>query len=217
MSIQNLDKIFKPRRVAVIGASNSKGKVGYTVLQNLLMAGARPMVYPVNPKHKTVQGIPAYASDSDLPEPADLAVICTPAKTVPDLVRKWGEPGIRGLIILSAGFGEGGEQGKERDQTLQEIAAKFDHLRILGPNCLGVIAPHSRVNASFARQTPAPGNVAFVSQSGAFCTSVLDWAEREGIGFSYFVSIGNMLDVDFGDLIDYFSEDGTTQSIILYV
>lgn len=217
MSIKNLDKIFKPRRVAVIGASNSQGKVGHTVLQNLLLAGARPAVYPVNPKHKSVQGIPAYASVSELPEPADLAVICTPAETVPDLVRECGEAGIRGLVIISAGFGEGGEDGKERDRTIQNIAAEFDHLRILGPNCLGVIAPHSRVNASFAGQMPAPGHVAFVSQSGALCTSVLDWAEQEGIGFSYFVSIGNMLDVDFGDLIDYFSEDGTTKSIILYV
>ncbi len=217
MSIRNLDKIFKPRRIAVVGASNNPASVGYTVLKNLVGSGFQGVVYPVNPKHEAVQGIQAYPSVKDLPKTPDLAVICTPARTVPDIVRECGEAGILGLIIISAGFKEAGEEGKELERRLREEVARFEGMRVIGPNCLGIIVPGLNLNASFAGATPKPGHVAFISQSGALCTSVLDWALEEGVGFSHFVSIGNMLDVDFGDLIDYFGEDPNTQSIILYI
>jgi len=217
VSIRNLDKIFKPQRIAVVGASNNPQSVGYTVLKNLIGSGFQGVVYPVNPKREAVQGIQAYPSVKELPKAPDLAVICTPARTVPGIVRECGEAGIRGLIIISAGFKEAGEEGKALEAELKSEIARFDGMRVIGPNCLGIIVPGLNLNASFAGATPQAGHVAFISQSGALCTSVLDWAIGEGIGFSYFVSIGNMLDVDFGDLIDYFGEDPDTQSIILYI
>lgn len=217
MSILNLDKIFKPQRIAVVGASNNPGSVGYTVLKNLVGSGFPGVVYPVNPRYEAVQGIHAYPDVQSLPRTPDLAIICTPAPTVPDLVRQCGEAGILGVIILSAGFKETGEEGRRLEERLKEEAKKFPGLRILGPNCLGVIVPSLRLNASFAAAMPPDGHVAFISQSGALCTSVLDWAIAEGIGFSHFVSIGNMVDVNFGDLIDYFGQEERTRSIILYV
>ena len=203
MSVRNLAKIFKPQRIAVIGASNNPQSAGYTVLKNLIGAGFQGVVYPVNPKHEAVQGIQAYPNVASLPKTPDLAVICTPARTVPGIVRECGEAGIRGLVIISAGFKEAGEQGKALEQEIRRIARAFEAMRIVGPNCLGIIVPGLKLNASFAGAMPKAGHVAFISQSGALCTSVLDWALEEEIGFSYFVSTGNMLDVDFGDLIDY--------------
>jgi acetyltransferase len=217
VSIRNLDKIFKPQRIAVIGASNNPGSVGYTVLRNLIGAGFDGVVYPVNPRRESIQGIQAYPSVMGLPKAPDLAVICTPAPSVPGLVRECGEAGVHGIIIVSAGFKEAGAEGRVLEEQVRDEARKFDGMRIIGPNCLGVIVPGIRMNASFAAAMPEDGHVAFVSQSGALCTSVLDWALEEGIGFSHFVSIGNMVDVDFGDLIDYFGEDERTRSIILYV
>jgi len=204
VSIRNLDKIFQPHRVAVVGASDSPTSVGYTVLRNLVGSGFRGVVYPVNPKRESVQGIQAYKDIAGLPRPPDLAVICTPAGTVPGIVRACGEAGTRGLVIISAGFREIGSEGVELEQQLKQEQEKFDGMRILGPNCLGIIVPGICLNASFAAATPGKGHVGFISQSGALCTSVLDWAIDEGIGFSYFVSVGNMLDVSMGDLIDYF-------------
>ena len=217
MSIWNLDHIFQPRRIAVVGASDDRGKVGYTVLRNLITGGFGGVVYPVNSQREAVSGIAAYPRVSALPHVPDLVVICTPAATVPGLVRECGELGVGGLVVLSAGFREAGPAGKELEQLVQAERRKFPHLRIIGPNCLGVIAPHSGVNASFAADMPAPGSLALISQSGALCTSLLDWAIGQQIGFSHFVSIGNMLDVSFGDLIDYFGEDPNTRAIILYV
>ena len=217
MSIRNLEKIFNPRRIAIVGASNKEGSVGYTLLRNLVGSGFDGVIYPVNPKHEAIQGIQAYPSVKEVPKTPDLAVICTPAPTVPGLVRECGEAGIRGLIVISAGFREAGEEGKRLEEEVRAAAAEFEGMRILGPNCLGVIVPHLRLNVSFAGAMPNPGRVALISQSGALCTAILDWALEEGIGFSYFVSIGNMLDVDFGDLIDYFNEDPHTDSIVLYV
>lgn len=217
MSIPNLDKIFKPQRIAVIGASNNPGSVGYTVLKNLVGSGFPGVVYPVNPRHEAVQGIHAYPDVKSLPRTPDLAIICTPAPTVPDLVRQCGEAGILGLIIISAGFKETGEEGRKLEERVKAEAREFPGLRIIGPNCLGIIVPSLRLNASFAAAMPPDGHVAFISQSGALCTSVLDWAIEEGIGFSHFVSIGNMVDVNFGDLIDSFGQDERTRSIILYV
>ena len=217
MSIWNLDRIFQPRRIAVVGASDDRSKVGYTVLRNLITGGFNGVVYPVNSQREAVSGILAYPRVSALPRVPDLVVICTPAATVPGLVRECGELGVGGLIVLSAGFREAGQAGKELEQQVQAERRKFPHLRLIGPNCLGVIAPHSGVNASFAADMPPAGSIALISQSGALCTSLLDWAMQQKVGFSHFVSIGNMLDVSFGDLIDYFGEDPHTRSIILYV
>jgi len=217
VSIRNLDKIFDPHRVAVIGASDTPTSVGYTVLRNLVGSGFRGVVYPVNPKRESVQGIQAYKDIPSLPHAPDLAVICTPAPTVPAIVRQCGEAGTRGLVIISAGFREIGIEGKKLEELVLREQNKFDGMRILGPNCLGIIVPGINFNASFATATPDKGHIGFISQSGALCTSVLDWALDEGIGFSYFVSVGNMLDVSMGDLIDYFGSATETRSIILYI
>lgn len=164
------------------------------MLKNLRAAGAIRL-YPVNPKHERLSGLTCWATVGALPEIVDLAVICTPAATVPGLVRECGEAGIRGLVILTAGFGETGPAGRVLEATIKREAAQFPDLRILGPNCLGLMSPHRGLNASFVDQLPPPGNVAFLSQSGALCSAILDWAASENVGFSYFISLGNMLDV----------------------
>ncbi|HEU4366126.1 MAG TPA: bifunctional acetate--CoA ligase family protein/GNAT family N-acetyltransferase [Candidatus Krumholzibacteria bacterium] len=217
MSVRNLGKIFHPRHVAVIGASRTPNSLGSMVMRNLKEGGFTGPIYPVNPKYKRINNGPCYAQVSQLPEAADLAVICTPARTVPDVVRQCGERGVLGLVILSAGFRESGPEGEALEQAIRLEAHKFDGMRIVGPNCLGLMAPHASLNASFANATPSRGHIAFLSQSGALCTAVLDWALKEKIGFSHFVSVGNMLDVAMGDLIDYFANDRYTESIILYV
>ncbi len=217
MSIRNLDKIFEPHRVAVIGASDTPTSVGYTVLRNLIGSGFRGVVYPINSKREAIQGIQAYKDVPSLPHVPDLAVICTPAPTVPAIVRQCGEAGTRGLVIISAGFREVGAEGRKLEDMVRQEQRKFEGMRILGPNCLGLIVPDTNLNASFAAATPAKGHIGFISQSGALCTSVLDWALEQGIGFSYFVSVGNMLDVSMGDLIDYFGSATETRSIILYI
>ena len=217
MSVRNLDKIFDPHRVAVIGASDAPTSVGYTVLRNLIGSGFRGVVYPVNPKRESVQGIQAYRDIPSLPNVADLAVICTPAPTVPAIIRACGEAGTRGVVIISAGFREAGPSGRDLEEQVRQEQCKFDGMRIVGPNCLGLIVPGIHLNASFAATSASPGHIGFISQSGALCTSVLDWAVDEGIGFSFFVSVGNMLDVTMGDLIDYFGPTSETRSIILYV
>ena len=217
MSTQNLDKIFAPNRVAVVGASDNPTSVGYTVLQNLVGSGFRGVVYPVNPKRESVQGIHAYADIASLPHAPDLAVICTPAPTVPGIVRACGEAGTLGILCITAGFREIGEEGRKLEELVLVEQRKFKGMRILGPNCLGIMVPGIHLNASFAASAPKKGHIGFISQSGALCTSVLDWANDEGIGFSYFVSVGNALDVSMGDLIDYLGSATATRSIILYV
>lgn len=217
MPVRSLNRIFHPRSVAVIGASRRPASVGHTVLKNMVEGGFKGPLYAVNPKYDNIGQTACFPTVGDLPEPADLAVICTPAATLLDIVRQCGEAGILGLIIVSAGFREAGKDGEQLERVLLEEAARFDGMRIVGPNCLGVMAPYAEMNASFAQGMPTRGQVAFISQSGALCTSVLDWALQENIGFSYFVSIGNMLDVSIGDLIDYFAIDRWTESIILYV
>ncbi|MEZ6097723.1 MAG: bifunctional acetate--CoA ligase family protein/GNAT family N-acetyltransferase [Pirellulaceae bacterium] len=217
MAIRNLDKIFRPQSVAVIGASEQASSVGTTVMRNLLDADFEGAIFPVNPKHESVFDRQAVGSVKDLQENVDLAVVCTPARTVPDIVRECGQAGIMGLVIISAGFRETGDEGKQLEAQIDEARREFDGMRIVGPNCLGVMAPHAKLNASFADAMPPAGRVAFISQSGALCTSVLDWAIKEGVGFSYFVSIGNMLDVSIGDLIDYCASGETTDAVILYV
>ncbi len=184
---------------------------------NLIASGFEGPVYPINSKSQTIEGLSAFSSLADLPVAADLAIVCTPAATIPQIIHECGVVGTQGMIILSAGFREMNEQGKDLEQALLEEAKKFPGLRIIGPNCLGIMSPSSKLNASFASGMPSPGRVAFVSQSGALCTAVLDWASQEKIGFSHFVSVGNMIDVSFGDLIDYFEQDATTDAIMLYV
>lgn len=216
MPTHNLDKIFAPHRIAVIGASDKRSSVGYGVLKNLIGTEFDGVIYPVNNKREAVQGIQAYPNVDALPNVPDLAIVCTPAASVPDLVHECGRTGVGGMIILSAGFKEVGNDGATLEEQIRE-AQKDYGLRIIGPNCLGVLAPHRKLNASFAASMPDAGSVALISQSGALCTSILDWAHQEGIGFSHFVSVGNMLDVSVADLIDYFAVDPHTKSIVLHV
>lgn len=217
MAIKKLDSIFRPKRIALIGVSNNPDSVGGITLRNLVGGGYNGVVYPVNPKREAVFGIPCYPDVKSLPKTPDLAVIMTAAKWVPQLVKDCGEAGIHGLIIMSAGFKESGEEGKKLEAQVKAEKAKFPDMRIIGPNCLGILVPGLSMNVSFADGMPKKGHVAFISQSGALCTSVLDWAYESNIGFSYFVSIGNSMDVSFGDLIDYFGQDPNTKSIVLYV
>ncbi|MBN1271589.1 MAG: GNAT family N-acetyltransferase [Candidatus Aminicenantes bacterium] len=217
MDVHRLDQIFEPQRIALIGVSTNPNSVGGKVLSNLVGGGFRGVVYPVNPSAEAVMGIPCFPNVKNLPKVPDLGIICAPAPEVPDLIEECGRAGINGIIILSAGFRETGPEGKALEDRIKKKLKKFDGMRIIGPNCLGVIAPDKNLNASFAAGMPKKGRIAFISQSGALCTSVLDWAEEEEIGFSYFVSIGNTLDVSYGDLIDYFGEDEGTDSIILYI
>jgi acetyltransferase len=217
MDIHKLDRIFKPERIALIGVTINPKSVGGLVLRNLVGGGFRGVVYPVNPDHEAVLGIHCFPNVKALPKAADLGVICVPAEQVPALVGECGEAGILGLIIMSAGFKETGEAGRVLEEEIKRQMQKYPGMRILGPNCLGIIAPHRNLNISFASGMPKPGNVGFISQSGALCTSVLDWAIEGKIGFSHFVSVGNCLDVDFGDIIDYLGDDDNTRSILLYI
>ncbi len=217
MNVHNLDCIFKPKRIALIGVSSNPNSVSGKVLTNIVAAGFKGVVYPVNPDHEAVMAMSCFPDLKSLPKTPDLAVICTSAAEVPDKVRECGEAGIEGIIIMSSGFRETGEEGAKLEQRILEERSKFRNMRIIGPNCLGVIVPELDLNVSFAPDFPRKGNIAFISQSGALCTSVLDWANEEKIGFSSFVSIGNTIDVDYGHLIDYFGEDESTRSIILYI
>lgn len=217
MNIHKLNNIFNPKRIALIGVTTNPNSVSGKVLINLVSGGFRGVVYPVNSEHEAVMGIPCYPDIKSLPKAPDMGIICTPAAKVPGAIRECGEAGIRGIIIISAGFKETGETGIKLEEDVLDEIRKFEGMRVLGPNCLGIIVPSLRLNASFAAEMPAPGNIAFISQSGALCTSVLDWAIEGKIGFSYFVSIGNSIDVEFGDLIDYFGEDENTRCIILYI
>jgi acetyltransferase len=217
MDISRLDKIFKPQRIALLGLSPNPKSVGGRILANLVGGGFPGVVYPVHPTLEAVMGMPCFRDLRSLPNVPDLGIICAAAVQVPDLVRGCGEAGVGGLIIVSAGFGESGPDGRALEVRLLEESRRFESMRIIGPNCLGIISPGRSLNASFAGATPKAGNVAFISQSGALCTAVLDWAIEEKIGFSHFVSVGNMMDVDFGDLIDYLGEDEQTKSILLYI
>jgi acetyltransferase len=217
MAIKKLNSIFKPKRIALIGVSDNPNSVGGITLRNLVGGGFNGVVYPVNPKREAVFGIPCYPDVKSLPKTPDLAVIMTAAKFVPGIIRECGEAGIHGVIIMSAGFKESGAEGKILEDQAKAEKAKFPDMRVIGPNCLGILVPGLNMNVSFANGMPKKGHVAFISQSGALCTSVLDWAYDSNIGFSYFVSIGNSMDVNFGDLIDYFGQDPNTKSIVLYV
>ncbi|MGA2990399.1 MAG: bifunctional acetate--CoA ligase family protein/GNAT family N-acetyltransferase [Candidatus Korobacteraceae bacterium] len=210
-----LDPIFKPKSVALIGASERAGSVGRNVLWNLLSSPFGGTLYPVNPKRSNILGIRTYPTLKDVPEIVDLVVLTTPAESCPALIKEAVELGVPAAIIISAGFKEVGEHGKKLEAEIMDtIRGK---MRLIGPNCLGVMNPLMGLNATFATTIARPGNVAFISQSGALCTAVLDWSLKENVGFSSFVSIGSMLDVNWGDLIDYFGNDPRTNSIVIYM
>jgi acetyltransferase len=212
---QALDAIFAPKNVAVVGATENPGSVGRTIMWNLITNPFGGTVFPVNPKRPSVMGVKSYPSVTAIPEPVDLVVIVTPAPTVPGIIQESVDKGIRGAIIISAGFKETGPEGAALEQQILQIAK--GKMRIIGPNCLGVMSPRNGLNATFAGAMARPGNVGFISQSGALLTSVLDWSFNENVGFSAFVSIGSMLDVNWGDLISYLGDDPNTTSIVIYM
>lgn len=213
---QSLDAILSPKTVAVIGATEKEGSVGRTILWNLISNQFGGTVFPVNPKRSSVLGIRAYPDIKSVPEQVDLAVIVTPAPTVPTLIGDCVDVGVPGAIVISAGFKERGPEGAELERQIM-VQAQRGNMRIVGPNCLGVMMPPNGLNATFAGAMARPGNVGFISQSGALCTSVLDWSFQENVGFSAFISIGSMLDVDWGDLIYYLGDDPRTTSIVIYM
>ncbi len=217
MTIRNLDKLFTPQSVAVIGATNRAGAIGNIVMHNILQGGFEGPVLPVNPKHEAVAGVLAYPDVASLPKAPDLAVICTPAEPIPGLIAELGAAGTRAAIVLTAGLeAEKTEDGVSVADAMLKAAEPY-LLRILGPNCLGMLAPNIGLNASFSHLPASPGGIAFVSQSGALCTAVLDWASLHDVGFSYFISLGNARDVDFGDVVDHLANDPKTRAILLYV
>jgi acetyltransferase len=217
MTIRHLDALFKPSSIALVGASNRPGSIGAVLSANLIRGGFKGPVMPVNPRHRRIAGAPVYPDLQHLPERADLGVICTPAGAVPTLVADLGRQGARAAVIITAGFAE---DRKARGSALQQAvieAARSWRMRLVGPNCVGILVPGIGLNASFARGPARPGNLAFVAQSGAIITSVLDWASARGIGFSHLVSLGDMADVDFGDMLDYLAADPATRAVLLYI
>jgi acetyltransferase len=210
MSIRNLDALLEPRCVAVVGASDKPGSVGATVWRNLRAGGFRGELVPVNPKHRELDGIGVARSCRNLAVKPDLAIVCTPKETLVEVVGELAAVGARAVIILTAGV------DAALKQSLRQLARPTT-MRLLGPNCLGLLSPGLRLNASFAHTDAIPGDVAFVSQSGALVTAVLDWAKSRRVGFSHMVSLGEHMDVDFGDLLDYLASDASTRSILLYI
>jgi acetyltransferase len=217
MTVRNLEAIFRPASVALVGASERPHSVGAVIAQNLRAAGFGGPILPVNPRHKSVAGLVCYPDVASLPLTPDLAVICTPPPSVPQLVHELGERGTKGCVVVTAGFGEGDSKAGHALQQAMLDAARPHLLRIIGPNCLGVLSSSAKLNASFAQTTPKPGSVAFVAQSGAMVTTVLDWAGAREIGFSHLVSLGDMSDVDFGDMLDWLALDEDTGAILLYI
>ena len=203
-----LQPFFAPQSIAVIGATERPRSVGKALLENL--QAFRGRVVPINPKRATVLGLKAYARIGDVPEPVDLAILATPAASIPGLVRECVQAGVKGAVIISAGFKEAGAAGADLEREV--VAAAKGALRIIGPTCLGVMVPHHAFNATIAGAMARPGRVAFLSQSGALCSAILDWSLREGVGFSALVSVGGMADVGWGDLIDYLGDDPHTRA-----
>jgi acetyltransferase len=212
----SLDAMFTPRSVAVIGATSRAGTVGRSVLENMLHAGFQGKVYAINSKSPEALGQKTYKSVRDLPDPVDLAVVCTPAATVPQIMGDCVDAGAGSIVVISAGFREHGAEGLALEHQT-EVQLRRGSLRLVGPNCLGIMNPTIGLNATFAKDMPKAGNVAFLSQSGALLTAILDWSQREEVGFSAIVSTGSMLDVGWGDLIYYFGDDPNTKSILIYM
>ena len=214
----NLEALFAPKSIAVIGASNRQGSVGRAVFTNILLNEYTGTVYPVNPKDRSISGVRSYPSIGDLPESVDVAVVVVPAAVVPAVTEECGKKGVKGLIIISAGFKEVGQDGAALERQVASLAQKYS-MRMVGPNCLGTINtdPEVRLNASFASQMPLEGSIAFASQSGALGEAVIDYATGEGIGFSKFISVGNKADVNENDILEYLREDPKTKVILLYI
>ncbi|MDX1606863.1 MAG: acetate--CoA ligase family protein, partial [Candidatus Competibacterales bacterium] len=211
-----LTKLFKPRSVAVFGANDHMETVGAQTFRNILQGGYKGQVYAINPKRETVQEQPSYPNLEAVGEPVDLAVIATPAKTTPAIIEECGRLGTRAAIVMSAGFREIGEEGKRIERRLLDTARKHD-VRFLGPNCLGMLRPGIGLNATFSKNNAHKGKLALVSQSGALCTAIMDWAESKNIGFSSIISAGISADINFGELIDFLVSDNETAAILLYL
>ena len=213
---ESLDAMFSPSSVAVIGATDRASTVGLTVLQNLLNPAFRGRVYPVNPQRAEILGVKAFKKIGDVPEAVDLVVLATPAATIPGLIGECIAAQAKSAVVISAGFKERGAAGSALERQIQE-QLRGSAMRLIGPNCLGVMNPIIGMNATFAKDAPKAGNVAFLSQSGALLTAILDWSHKEEVGFSAIVSTGSMLDVGWGDLIYHFGDDPHTKSILLYM
>ena len=215
---KSIEAIMAPKSVAVVGATNRIGSVGLAVFRNILDSGYQGVIYPVNPKARSIQGVKAYPSISEVPDEIELAVIIVPSHVVPDTLEEAADKGVKGAVIITAGFKEIGGEGVELENRVKEVANRRG-IRVVGPNCLGIINTNPKVsmNASFARINPKRGNIAFVSQSGALCTAALDVAAGRGIGFSRFISFGNKADVSEVDYLRYLKDDPDTQVILLYL
>lgn len=214
--MRDLDRFFKPKSVAVIGATPSAGKIGNIIIENLFSDGYQGKILFVNPNYNEILGMPCYHTIIECPGDVDMAVVVVPAKLVPEVLEQVGQKGTKAATIISAGFSEGDAEGKEREKVVLEIARKHG-IRLVGPNSLGVISPHKRLNASFARASPLKGSIAFFSQSGAFCTAAIEYSIGEMLGFSAFVSTGNKADIDDAELVEYFARDPKTKCIAAYM
>ncbi len=202
MSQHHLKPLFAPKSVAIFGASDKPDSIGQIVMHNMRQSGFKGGLYPINPKHQSVQGAPAFANLGQLKQSVDLAVIATPAATVPAIIEQCGQHQVKAAIIISAGFAETGEAGRALEAEVLALAKQYG-VRLIGPNCLGVMRPDIGLNATFNSGSAMAGNIAFVSQSGALCTAILDWASANDVGFSSVVSMGASADVDFGEILDY--------------
>ena len=211
-----LEAFFTPQNIAVIGATEKAGSIGRTIVWNLMKSPFGGPVFPVNPKRRSVLGIKAHPRIGDVPDLVDLAIVVTPAPTVPDLIGECVEAGVRAAIVASAGFKEIGAEGAALERRIMDQAGR-GRMRVIGPNSLGVMSPFTGLNATAANAMARPGKIAVLSQSGALGTAVLDWSLRANVGFSAFVSVGSQLDVGWGDLIDYLGNDLHTKSIIIYM
>ena len=211
-----LNSLFAPKSVAVFGASDRADSVGQIVFKNMLDSGYQGALYPINPKSPEVQGKRAYAAIAEISEPVELAVIATPPQTVPGIIESCGIHGVKAAVIITAGFGEAGAAGVVLEKELLETARRYN-IRLIGPNCLGIMRPSIGLNATFNKGSANTGNIAFVSQSGALCTAILDWAQSNDVGFSSMVSMGSSTDVDFGEILDYLVSDSSTTSILMYI
>jgi acetyl coenzyme A synthetase (ADP forming)-like protein len=215
-TVRDLDPFFKPKSIAVVGATPSPGKIGNIVIENLYSDGYPGKIFLVNPNYPEILGMTCYPTIIDCPEVPDMTVVVVPAKIVPEVMEQAGTKGTKAVTIISAGFSEGDAEGKEREKVVLEIAKRYG-MRIIGPNSLGVISPHHKMNASFARMAPLAGPIAFFSQSGAFCTAAIEYSVGEMLGFSAFVSSGNKADADDADFVNYFASDPKTKCIAAYM
>lgn len=211
-----LTPLFEPASVAIIGASTRAGSIGAVPIDNMLAAGYRGALFAVNPKQTSIKGVPCFPGIDKVPQRVDLAVIATPPETVPQLITECGMAGVRSVVVITAGFSEVGPEGAKLERELLENARRH-RVRVIGPNCLGVMRPGVGLNATFARGNALPGSLGLVSQSGALCTAMLDWATPNKIGFSSVVSMGGSRDIDFGEIIDYLVNDPKTEHILLYI